>query len=87
MQPNEGRRKWWLLGLPLLICLPCLLPFIAGAVLVGVGAGAVGSFLSDNAFLLAALAAAATLVALVAGLAVSRARGRGGAIRFVSRDE
>lgn len=46
-----------------------------------------GSFLSDNVFLLATLVAAATLVALVAGLAVSRARGCGDAIPFVSRDE
>jgi len=87
MESNEKPGKWWLLGLPLLICLPCLLPFILGAALVGAGAGAIGSFLSDNAFLLAALAAAATLLALVAGLAVSRARGRRGAMRIVSGDE
>ena len=73
---ESKKSGWWLFGLPVLICLPCLLPFIAGAVLAGVGAGAVGSFLSDNAFLLALLAALATLVALVVGLAINLWRRR-----------
>ena len=67
--------------------LPCLLPFILGAVLTGVGIGAAGSFLSDNAFWLAILIVLAMLVALVIGLAIARvARRRRGSIRFLSRD-
>ncbi len=72
---------------PLAICLPCLLPFILAAVLTGVGVGAVGSFLSDNAFWLAILIILAMLVVLAIGLGISRLRGRGTAIRFVSRDD
>ncbi len=59
---------------PLAICLPCLLPFVLGAVLTGVGIGAVGSFMSDNAFLLAILIVLSTLVALVVGLGIARLR-------------
>ncbi len=72
---------------PLAICLPCLLPFILAAVLTGVGVGAVGSFLSDNGLLLAILIAFAMLIAFVIGMGISRLRGRGTAIRFVSRDD
>ncbi|MCH6556140.1 MAG: hypothetical protein IH797_06005, partial [Chloroflexi bacterium] len=61
--------------------------FILAAVRTAVGVGAVGSFLSDNAFLLAILIVFAMLVALVIGLAISRlARWRRGSIRFLSRD-
>ncbi len=84
-EQGRGRRFWF--AAPLAICLPCLLPFILAAVLTGVGVGAAGSFLSDNAFLLAILIAAAMLVALVIGLGVSRlTRWRRGGIRFLSRD-
>ncbi len=73
---------------PLAICLPCLLPFILAAVLTAVGVGTVGSFLSDNAFLLAILIALAMLVALVIGLGIARlARWRRGSITFLSRDD
>ncbi len=88
MESNERRGRWWLLGFaaPLAICLPCLLPFILGAVLTGVGVGAIGSFLSDNAILIAIASSLAVLVALVIGWAVSRLRQRGGAVRVLSRD-
>ncbi len=85
----ESKRKRGLLwfAAPLAICLPCLLPFILAAVLTAVGVGAVGSFLSDNAFLLAILIAFAMLLALVIGLGISRlVRWRRGSIRFLSRD-
>ncbi len=83
---KRGRSLFWFAA-PLAICLPCLLPFILAAVLTGVGVGTVGSFLSDNAFLLALLIALAMLVSLVIGLGISRLRGRGSASRFVSRDD
>ena len=86
MESKEKRGLLWFAA-PLAICLPCLLPFILAAVLTAVGVGAVGSFLSDNAFLLAILIAFAMLVALVIGLAIARlARWRRGSIRFLSRD-
>ncbi len=85
-QRERARGRFWFAA-PLAICLPCLLPFILAAVLTGIGMGTVGSFLSDNAFLLAILIAAAMLVALVIGLGVSRlTRWRRGGIRFLSRD-
>ena len=83
---KPGRSLFWFTA-PLAICLPCLLPFILAAVLTGIGVGAVGSFLSDNAFWLAILIALAMLVAFVIGLGIARLRGRGSAIRFVSRDD
>ena len=83
---KTGRGIFWFAA-PLAICLPCLLPFVLGAVLTGVGVGAAGSFFSDNAFWLAILIALAMLVACVIGLGIARLRGRGSAIRFVSRDD
>ena len=63
---------------PLLVCLPCLAPFALGTILIGVGAGATGSFFIDNGFLLAILIPAAMLAALVTGLGIARlARWRG----------
>ena len=85
MESKEKRGLLWFAA-PLAICLPCLLPFILAAVLTGVGVGAAGSFLSDNAFWLAILIALARLVAFVIGLGISRLRGRRGSIRFLSRD-
>ncbi len=73
---SRRRRALLWLAAPLAICLPCLLPFIAGAVLTGVGVGAVGSFFSDNALLLAAIAGFATVAVLLTGLGVSRASRR-----------
>ncbi len=84
---SKGKRGLLWFAAPLAICLPCLLPFILAAVLTGVGVGAAGSFLSDNAFWLAILIVLAMLVAFVIGLGISRLRGRGSAIRFVSRDD
>ena len=83
---KTGRGIFWF-ATPLAICLPCLLPFVVGAVLTGIGIGAVGTFMSDNAILLAILIALAMLVAFVIGLGISRLRGRGSAIRFLSRDD
>ena len=84
---SKGKRGLLWFAAPLAICLPCLLPFILAAVLTAVGVGAVGSFLSDNAFLLAILIAFAMLVALVIGLSISRlVHWRRGSIRFLSRD-
>ena len=84
---SKGKRGLLWFAAPLAICLPCLLPFILAAVLTAVGVGAVGSFLNDNAFLLAILIAFAMLVALVIGLAISRlARWRRGSIGILSRD-
>ena len=54
------------------ICLPCLLPILGIAVLSGVGTGAIGSFLSDNSFLIAIIAAGATICALAMGMIVRR---------------
>ncbi len=85
-QRERARGRFWFAA-PLAICLPCLLPFILAAVLTGVGVGAAGSFLSDNAFLLAIFIALAMLVAFVIGLGIARlARWRRGSIRFLSRD-
>ncbi len=81
---KTGRGIFWFAA-PLAICLPCLLPFILAAVLTGVGIGAVGSFMSDNAFLLAVLIVLSMLIAFVIGLGISRLRRRG-SIRFLSRD-
>ncbi len=83
---SKGKRGLLWFAAPLAICLPCLLPFILAAVLTGIGVGAAGSFLSDNAFLLAILIAFAMLVAFVIGLGISRLRGRRRSIRFLSRD-
>ncbi len=69
---SKGKSGRFWFAAPLIICLPCLLPFILAAVLTAVGVGAVGSFLSDNAFLLAILIALAMLVALVIGLGIAR---------------
>ena len=71
---SKGKSGLFWFAAPLAICLPCLLPFILAVVLTGVGAGAVGSFLSDNAFLLAILIALAMLAALVVGFGVARLR-------------
>ncbi len=83
---SKGKSGIFWFAAPLAICLPCLLPFILAAVLIGVGAGTVGSFFSDNAFLLAILIALAMLVAFVIGLGISRLRRRHAGIRFLSRD-
>ena len=61
---------------------------LLAAVLTGVGVGAAGSFLSDNAFWLAILIALAMLVAFVIGLGIARlARWRRGSIRSLSPDD
>ncbi len=83
---SKGKASVFWFAAPLAICLPCLLPLIAGALLTGVGVGAVGSFLSDNAILIAIAASLAVLFSLVIGWAVSRFRQRGGAVRSLSKD-
>lgn len=67
MTGEKGRSGLLWLAAPLAICLPCLLPFIAAGVLAGVGVGAVGSFFSDNAILIAIAASGAVLAALLVG--------------------
>ncbi len=87
MESKGKSGRFWFVA-PLAICLPCLLPFILAAVLTGVGAGTVGSFFSDNAFLLAILILLSMLVAFVIGLGIARlARWRHGGITFLSRDD
>ena len=84
---SKGKSGIFWFAAPLAICVPCLLPFVLGAVLTGVGVGALGSFFSDNAFLLAIVIVLAMLMALVIGLGIARlARWRRGGIRFLSRD-
>ena len=83
MDSQRKRGLAWFVA-PLAICLPCLLPFILAAVLTGVGVGTVGSFLSDNAFLLAVLIVLSMLVALLIGWGIARLRR--GSVRFLSRD-
>lgn len=83
---SGGRSGLLWFAAPLAICLPCLLPFILAAVFTGVGVGAVGSFLSDNAILIAIAASAAVVIALVIGWGISRLRQRAGAVRVLSRD-
>ena len=70
---KTGRGIFWFAA-PLAICLPCLLPLVLAAVLTGVGIGAVGSFMSDNVFLLAILIVLAMLLSLVIGLGIARLR-------------
>jgi hypothetical protein len=83
---KRGRSIFWIAA-PLAICLPCLLPFVLAAVLTGIGIGAVGTFMSDNAFLLAILIALAMLVAFVIGLVIARlGRWQRGAVRSLSKD-
>ncbi len=85
---SKGKSGVFWIAAPLAICLPCLLPFVLAAVLTGIGVGAAGSFLSDNAFLLAILIALAMLVAFVIGLGIARlARWRRGSIRSLSPDD
>ncbi len=71
---SKGKSGLFWFAAPLAICLPCLLPFVLGAVLTGVGVGAVGSFFSDNAFWLAILIVLAMLLSLVIGLGIARLR-------------
>ncbi len=66
MEPKGRSGLLWLIA-PLAICLPCLLPFIAGAALTVVGVGALASFVSDNVFWLAISSSLATLVLAASG--------------------
>ncbi len=69
---SNGRSGLFWFAAPLAVCLPCLLPFVLGAVLTGVGVGAVGSFLSDNAFVLALLIVGSMVVVTIIGLGIAR---------------
>ncbi len=42
---SNGRSGLFWFAAPRAVCLPCLLPFVLGAVLAGVGVGAMGSYL------------------------------------------
>lgn len=84
----ESKRKaWWLLGLPLLICLPCLLPVLAVAILAAGGAGALGSFLSGIGGLLALAAAVLLLASATAVYLWSKRRGRRASLRVLPRND
>ena len=75
MSQLEGRddgRGWMWFAAPLLVCLPCLAPFLLGALLTGVGIGAAGSFLTDNGFLIAIITAAAMLLVFALALGFRR---------------
>lgn len=62
-------RPFWLAG-PLAVCLPCLAPFLLGALLTALGVGAIGSFFTDNALLLAIVIALGVVAALLVGPAL-----------------
>ncbi len=81
---GKGGLLWFVA--PLAICVPCLLPLIAGGLLAGIGVGAVGSFFINNALWLAIVASIVALFTLLVGWRVSRLRQRAGAVRFLSRD-
>ena len=72
LKGQDADRGWMWFAAPPLVCLPCLAPFLLGAVLTGVGIGAAGSFLTDNGFLIAIITAAATLLAFALALGLRR---------------
>ncbi|MCH8814005.1 MAG: hypothetical protein IH957_02755 [Chloroflexi bacterium] len=72
LKGQDADRGWMWFAAPLLVCLPCLAPFLLGAVLTGVGIGAAGSFLTDNGFLIAIITAAAIILAFTVALGFSR---------------
>src|SRR5712692_6613244 len=49
LEKTGKRTRWWLFGLPALICLPCILPALAAGFLAIGGGGALGSFVSGVA--------------------------------------
>jgi len=59
---QERSTRWWLFGLPALICLPCVLPAVVAGLLAAGGFSAIGSFLSGLGGL-SVLAVGAALVA------------------------
>ncbi len=78
MESQKRQGRWWLFGLPLLICLPCVLPaLVAGMLAVG-GIGALGSFLSGSGGLLV-VGVAIVLIISASGVH-ARWRLRGGRI-------
>ena len=85
MRSRQNGGVSWLWGLA--ICIPCLVPLLVIALVAGGGAGAIGSFLSDNALLVAAIATAAMLVAIAMGLIVRWAMYGTVGIRFLSKNE
>ena len=85
MTSREDGGVSWLWGLA--ICLPCLLLVLGLALVAGGGASAIGSLLSDNALLVAAIAAAVTICAVTMGLIVQRALYGTVGVRFPSKSE
>ncbi len=69
------------------ICLPCLVPLLVIAVLAGGGVGAIGSFFSDNALLVLAIAAGVAVCALAMGMTVRWAMYGTAGIRFLSKND
>lgn len=65
--------------------MPCLLPIIGISLLAGGGASAIGSFFSDNALLVAAIAAGVTVCAVAMGLIVRWGVYGTTGIRFLDR--
>ena len=72
LERQDGDRGWMWFAAPLLVCLPCLAPFLLGALLTGVGVGAAGSFLTDNGFLIVIITAAAMLFVFALALGLRR---------------
>jgi hypothetical protein len=85
MRSRENGGVSWLWGLA--FCLPCLVPLLVVALIAGGGAGAIGSFLSDNPLLVAIIALGVTVCALTMGLIVRRALYGTTGIRFLSKTD
>ncbi len=75
MKETGKRKRWWLFGLPALICLPCILPALAAGFLAVGGSGALGSFVSGVAGPVA-LAIGALLIAASGVVYLTRHRWR-----------
>ncbi len=58
---QSKKRAWWLFGLPIVACLPCVLPALAAVFLAAGGVGALGSFFAGAAGPLALGSGAALL--------------------------
>lgn len=84
----RSRRKGGLgLLVALGICLPCLIPILGISLVAGGGAGAIGSFFSDNALLVAAVGTAVAVVAIAMGLLMRRGMYGSTGVRFLDKGD